>query len=88
MKRKNPLSKESTNLNITVTDDADFLSRYSEADKPVISGEVAEFVENVAKAYHPDQSFTFNIKSACILGLMICYEIAQKWAKMPLKMQK
>ena len=23
-----------------------------------------------------------------LLGLMICYEIAQKWAKMPLKMQK
>lgn len=66
MERKNPLSKESANLNITVTDDADFLSKYSEADKPVISGEVAEFVENVAKAYHPDQSFTLNIKSACI----------------------
>ena len=66
MKRKNPLSKESANLNITVTDDADFLSKYSEADKPVISGEVAEFMENVAKAYHPDQSFNLNIKSACI----------------------
>ena len=66
MERKNPLSKESANLNITVTDDADFLSKYSEADKPVISGEVAEFMENVAKAYHPDQSFTLNIKSACI----------------------
>ena len=23
-----------------------------------------------------------------LLGLMICYEIAQKWAKMPLKIQK
>ena len=23
-----------------------------------------------------------------LLGLVICYEIAQKWAKMPLKMQK
>lgn len=23
-----------------------------------------------------------------LLGLMICYEIAQKWSKMPLKMQK
>lgn len=66
MKRKNPLTKESANLNIFVADDSDFLSVYSEENKPVISGEVADFTENLAKAYHPDQTFKINIKSSCI----------------------
>ncbi len=33
-------------INMTVKDDSEFLSRFSERSTPVISSEVAEFLEN------------------------------------------
>lgn len=35
---------------MTVLDDSNFLSPYSETNTPVISGEIAEFIENCANA--------------------------------------
>lgn len=66
MKIKNPLTRERKTIGMSVSDDADFLSKYSEIGKPVISEEVADFLENAARAFHPDQSFTLDIKSDCI----------------------
>ena len=66
MKNKNPLKKEAQTIGMSVADDSDFLSQYCEIGKPVIAGEVAEFLENAASEYHPDQTFTLDIKSDCI----------------------
>lgn len=66
MKNKNPLTKEARTIGMNVVDDSDFLSEYCEIGKPVIAGEVAEFLENAASEYHPNQTFVLDIKSDCI----------------------
>ena len=53
-------------INMTVLDDSDFLSPYSETDTPVISGEVAEFLENGANAAHIKDNFELRVCSNCI----------------------
>ena len=53
-------------INMTVLDDSDFLSPYSEINTPVISGEVAEFLENGANASRPKDNFELNMYSNCI----------------------
>ena len=55
-------------INMTVLDDSDFLSPYSETNTPVISGEVAEFLENGANAAHIKDSFELNVYSDSIDG--------------------
>lgn len=57
---------EIANLNMSVTDDSDFLSPYAETGKPVISTEVADFLTTSANAYHPKTKLKINIKSDCI----------------------
>lgn len=53
---------------MTVLDDSNFLSPYSETNTPVISGEVAEFLENGANAAHIKDDFALNLYSNCIDG--------------------
>lgn len=57
---------EIANLNMSVTDDSDFLSPYAETGKPVISTEVADFLTTSANAYHPKSKLKINIRSDCI----------------------
>lgn len=51
---------------MTVLDDSDFLSPYSETDTPVISGEVAEFLANGANAAHIKDSLELHLHSNCV----------------------
>lgn len=53
-------------MNMTVNDDSAFLSPYAETGRPVISSEVAEFLENSANAFHPKERITLVIHSDCI----------------------
>lgn len=53
-------------INMTVKDDSNFLSVYSECDTPVISTEVAEFIENSSPALNPKRPLTLRIHSNCI----------------------
>lgn len=57
---------EQKTIDMTVTDDGNFLSPYSEDGQPVISSEVADFLENAAKAYRPKDSLIVNIHGDCI----------------------
>lgn len=60
MKNKNSI------INLNVLDDSNFLSLYSLEGKPVISSEIADFLENSAKEFHPKDDLTLNIYSSCI----------------------
>lgn len=53
-------------INMTVLDDSDFLSPYSEINTPVISGDVAEFIENCANAAKLKDNFELHVHSDCI----------------------
>lgn len=53
-------------INMTVNNDDDFLSHFSEFGKPLISTEVAEFIENSANDFHPNEKLSLNIYSNCI----------------------
>lgn len=57
---------ETATIKMTVKDDADMLSPYSETGKPVITSEVAEFLENSANGIHPNKSLLLEITSNCI----------------------
>ncbi|OLA93334.1 MAG: hypothetical protein BHW64_07045 [Candidatus Melainabacteria bacterium LEY3_CP_29_8] len=51
---------------LTIINDDNFLSPYSPTYKPIISSEVAEFIENCANEYHPKTNLILNIYSNCI----------------------
>lgn len=53
-------------IHMTVQDDSSFLSVYSEHATPVISTEVADFLENSTRSLHPGQPLTLRIHSNCI----------------------
>ena len=53
-------------INMTVKDDTDFLSVFSVGDTPVISSEVAEFLESSTHSIMPKEQLTLKIHSACI----------------------
>ena len=53
-------------IDMTVKDDSDFLSVYSASDTPVISTEVAEFIENSTHSISPKTQLTLRIHSDCI----------------------
>ncbi len=53
-------------IDMNVKDDSDFLSVFSAKDTPVISGEVAEFIENSTHAVRAGERLTLRIKSKCI----------------------
>lgn len=53
-------------INMNVKDDTDFLSVFSESKVPVISSEVAEFIENSTFSVSPKEKLTLRIYSDCI----------------------
>ena len=53
-------------VDMNVKDDTDFLSVFSASDTPVISSDVAEFLENSTHSIRPDEQLTLRVKSACI----------------------
>lgn len=53
-------------INMTVKDDKDFLSVFSSGDTPVISSEVAEFLETNTQSILPNEDLTLRIHSSCI----------------------
>lgn len=60
MKNKEPTT---CTINMTMLDDSNFLSPYSETNTPVISGEVAEFLENGANAAKKNDKLQLNLFS-------------------------
>lgn len=53
-------------IQMNVKDDANFLSEFSESATPVISSEVAEFIENETNAVPPNEDFTLQVYNDCI----------------------
>lgn len=53
-------------LYLNVSDDSDFLSKYSPVDKPIVSSEVAEFIENSAREFHPKAPVKLTIIGSCV----------------------
>lgn len=53
-------------INISVSDDSQFLSAFSEIGKPVISADVADFLENSTSAFSPAQSLRLTVYGKCI----------------------
>lgn len=53
-------------IQMNVKDDANFLSEFSESATPVISPEVAEFIENETSAVPPNEDFTLQVYNDCI----------------------
>lgn len=53
-------------IQMNVKDDANFLSEFSESATPVISTEVAEFIENETSAVPPNEDFTLQVYNDCI----------------------
>ena len=53
-------------ITMTVKDDSDFLSVYSEGQTPVISAEVAEFIESRTETLPPKMPLALHIHRSCI----------------------
>lgn len=53
-------------INMTVKNDDDFLSVYSTSETPVITTDVAEFIENSTHSISPREQFALHIHSNCI----------------------
>jgi len=53
-------------INMTVNDDADFLSVFSQTETPVISSDVADFLESSVRAVNPREQLSLKIHSHCI----------------------
>lgn len=64
--KKNKLLKEDAHIRLQVRDDSNFLSPYSEEGLPIISSEIADFLEKSVHAYHPKQKIYLHIYSQCI----------------------
>ena len=66
---KQPYQRDEENrivINMTVKDDSNFLSVFSQSDTPVISTEVADFIENSTNSILPKEQLTLRIHSDCI----------------------
>lgn len=64
-------------IDMSITDDSEFLSPYSKHASPVISSDVAEFIEDSTSYFKPKQQFTLRIHSNCIDdGEKVVYENA------------
>lgn len=59
-------TQERAVIDMEVTSDEGFTSPYSAAGRPVISSEVADFLENAADAFHPREQLTLNVFGDCI----------------------
>ena len=53
-------------VNMNVKDDTDFLSVFSTSETPVISNEVADFLETSTHSIRPNEPLSLHIKSDCI----------------------
>lgn len=53
-------------IDMTVKNDDDFLSVYSGSEAPIISSDVADFIENSTRSLPPQQAYTLRIHSNCI----------------------
>lgn len=53
-------------VKMVVRDDSEFLSAFSESENPVISSDVATFLENRTAAIPPSEQLTLRIHSNCI----------------------
>lgn len=53
-------------IRMNVKNDGNFLSEFSETETPVISSEVADFIENETSAVLPNEELTLQIHSDCI----------------------
>ena len=53
-------------INMTVNDDADFLSVFSQTETPVISSDVADFLESGVRTVNPKEQLALKIHSNCI----------------------
>ena len=53
-------------VNMTVNDDSNFLSVFSQSETPVISTEVADFIENSTDSVLPKEQLTLRIHIDCI----------------------
>ena len=53
-------------LNLNITDDSEFLSPYSPSEQPIISSDVADFLENSARAFHPRARVNLTITGRCV----------------------
>ena len=57
---------DTADLFLNVSDDSEFLSKYSPVDKPIVSSEVAEFIENAAREFHPKTPVKLTIIGSCV----------------------
>lgn len=53
-------------VNMNVKDDTDFLSVFSTSETPVISSEVADFLETSTHSIRPNEQLSLHVKSDCI----------------------
>lgn len=53
-------------LNMDVINDDDFLSRFSLGEKPIISNDVADFLDSATSYYLPKEQYNLKINSNCI----------------------
>lgn len=53
-------------VNMTVKDDSDFLSVFSSTSTPVISGEVADFLEDSTRFIPAREQLSLHVKSDCV----------------------
>ncbi len=53
-------------IDMNVTDDSAFLSTYAEKDSPIISNEVADFLDNTVQSISAKESIALRIHSSCI----------------------
>lgn len=53
-------------VNMNVKDDTDFLSVFSTSETPVISSDVAEFLEKSTLTIRPNEQLALHVKSDCI----------------------
>ncbi len=53
-------------VKMKVADDSNFLSVFSDSETPMISGEVAEFLENSTFSLNPNEELTLRVYSDCI----------------------
>lgn len=57
---------DTAELYLNVSDDSEFLSKYSPVDKPIVSSEVAEFIENSAREFHPKAPVKLTVIGSCV----------------------
>lgn len=66
MSKKKLIKDETAIIHLHVQDDSNFLSPYAEEGKPIISTEIADFLEKTIRAYHPKCPVVLNIHATCI----------------------